>query len=297
VNILIITGGNSSERKVSLGSAKNVKEALQKKGYKVKLFDLRQGFDFLNNIVSEFEILFPVLHGEDGEGGRLHKYLTKFEKPIVGTRNYKALRKAWYKIQFKQFCENNGILTSPWKKVRLKKEILEFGFPSVLKSSSGGSSREVVILKDKKDLNSYAARKLLNSGLELFVEKYLPGVEVTAGILEGKALSLIEIVPPKGSWFDYKNKYSGVTQEIPHAPSLTEKLRKEVGAIAEKIHNTLDLGSYSRIDFMVSDNLPYAIEVNTIPGLTSESLLPKAARATGISFGDFLQILVKNSLR
>jgi len=78
---------------------------------------------------------------------------------------------------------------------------------------------------------------------------------------------------------------------------LTEKLRKEVGAIAEKIHNTLDLGSYSRIDFMVSDNLPYAIEVNTIPGLTSESLLPKAARAADISFGDFLQILVKNSLR
>lgn len=296
MNILIITGGNSSERKVSLDSAKNVKMALQKKGHKVKLFDLRQGFDFLNNIVSEFEVLFPVLHGEDGEGGSLHKYLNRFEKSIVGTKNHKALKKGWFKIPFKEFCEENNILTSPWKKVRSKNDLLKFGLPCVLKSTNGGSSKEVAILKDKKDLNSYAAQKLLGSNLKLFVEKYLPGVEVTAGILEGKALPLIEIVPPKGGWFDYKNKYSGVTREIPHAPSLTEKLRKEVGALAEKIHNTLDLGSYSRIDFMVSDNLPYAIEVNTIPGLTSESLLPKAAAAAGISFGDFVQILVKNSL-
>lgn len=292
MNVLIITGGNSSERKVSLISAKNVKKALDNKNHKVHLFDLRQGLTSLNNIAGEFEVLFPVLHGEEGEGGELHKHLNKFKTPIVGTKNHKAFKKGWFKIPFKQFCEEHEITTSPWKKVWNKKDLIDFGFPSVLKSSSGGSSKEVVILKNKNDLNSYAVRKLLNSNLDLFVEKYLPGVEVTAGILDGKALPLIEIVPPIGTWFDYKNKYSGVTQEIPHAPSLSEKLRREVGLIAEKIHNTLDLGSYSRIDFMVSNNLPYAIEVNTIPGLTSESLFPKAAKACGVAFEDLIHKLV-----
>ncbi len=291
MTVLIVTGGDSSERKVSLTSAKNVKKALHSKGHKAKLHDLRHGAPSYN-IVSEFDVVFPVLHGEEGEGGELHKHLAQFKTPVVGTKNHKAFNKGWYKIPFKQFCEENDVLTSPWKKVRTKNDLIKFGLPSVLKSTNGGSSREVVILKDKKDLNSYAVRKLLNSGLDLFVEKYLPGVEVTAGILEGKALPLIEIVPPKNGWFDYKNKYSGVTQEIPHAPSLSEKLRKEVSLIAEKIHNTLDLGTYSRIDFMVSGNLPYAIEVNTIPGLTSESLFPKAARAAGIEFPDLMHQLV-----
>lgn len=297
MKVLIITGGDSPERKVSLTSAKNVKAALEKKGHNIKLFDLRKGRSLLGSLVPEFDVLFPVLHGEDGEGGGLHKFLTKFEKPIVGTRNYEVLQKGWYKISFKEFCGENGILTSPWKRVGSKKDLLEFGLPNVLKSTNGGSSKEVVILKDKNDLNSYAFRKLLGSGFKLFVERYLPGVEVTVGILLGKALPLIEIVPPKGSWFDYKNKYSGKTQEIPHAPSLTSKLKKEVGLIAENIHNTLGLGSYSRIDFIVSDGKPYAIEVNTIPGLTSESLFPKAAKAQGIEFPDLMDRLVLSSIR
>src|SRR3989344_3001274 len=282
MRVLVVTGGNSSERKISLISARSVKEALLENNYKVKLFDLKEGYTKLKQLSKKFDVIFPVIHGEEGEGGKLHKFLSELGIPYVGG-DYKGYRKGWYKIPFKQFCQENNYPTSDWKKIKTKKDIKSFGFPCVLKSSSGGSSREVVILKSTSDLKSYLCNKLLNSNLPLFVEKFLPGVEVTVGILENKALPVVEIIPPKGEWFDYKNKYTGKTKEIINAPSINSKLQKLTGQIAEQIHQSLDLGPYSRIDFIVYDNTPYVLEVNTIPGFTSESLFPKAALAKGIS--------------
>lgn len=293
MRILIITGGGSSERKISFISAKQVQKALIKKGHEVELFDLKKGNSLLGKKVADFDVVFPVLHGEEGEGGSLHKFLCMFETPIVGTRNYKCLEKGWFKMSFKKFCEENGILTAEWKRIKAKKDILNFGFPCVLKSSNGGSSREVVILKNKEGLNTYSSRKLLRSGLDLFVEKYLTGIEVTVGILNNKALPIIEIIPPEDGWFDYKNKYSGKTGEILFAPSLAKDFQGKIQEIALEIHKKLDLGEYSRIDFIVSENKAYVLEVNTIPGMTQESLLPKAAKAAGIPFEDLCEKLVR----
>lgn len=293
MNILLITGGNSSERKISFMSAEQVEEALREKGHNVIVYDLKKGYDGIKELASKSQVLFPVLHGEEGEGGKLHKFLAQFKKPMVGTNNYKGLQNGWYKIPFKQFCQKHNILTSEWSLVKNKKDILDFGFPSVLKASSGGSSREVVILKSIQDLNLYSVKKLLNSRHELFIERFIQGVEATVGVLNGKALPVIEIVPPKGAWFDYKNKYWGKTQEIPFAPSVSKKIQKEIQDIAVSIHSVLDLGSYSRIDFIVAGDKAYALEVNTIPGLTSESLLPKAAKAAGIEFSNLIEKLIQ----
>lgn len=292
MKVLIITGGISSERRISFMSAGQVKKALEEVGHKVKLFDLKKGYGQLKKETLDFDVIFPVIHGEEGEGGALQKFLTTLGVPFVGG-DPEGFKKGWYKIPFKNWCDQHGVSTSPWKGVKSKEDIVKFGFPSVLKSSSGGSSKEVTILKHPKDLKSYICSKLLKSGLPLFVEKYLPGVEVTVGILNNKALPVVEIIPPKGSWFDYKNKYWGQTAEIPHAPSLTPKLRKAVQQIALKIHTSLNLGPYSRIDFIVSDGKPYVLEVNTIPGLTASSLFPKAAAAIGISFPKLMDKLVQ----
>ncbi|MFH1535466.1 MAG: ATP-grasp domain-containing protein, partial [Patescibacteria group bacterium] len=213
--------------------------------------------------------------------------------PFVGG-SWKGFKKGWYKIPFKKFCKKNNILTPPWSKVSNQKDIEKFGFPCVLKSSTGGSSKEVVILKSKKDLKNNLCRKLLKSNLLLFVEKFIPGVEVTVGILVDRALPVLEIVPPMGGWFDYKNKYSGETQEIVDAPSISVTMKKLVQQIALKIHQDLNLGQYSRIDFIVENNIPYVLEINTIPGLTSESLFPKAAQSAGISFPNLLDKIIKN---
>ncbi|PIR80408.1 MAG: hypothetical protein COU25_00160 [Candidatus Levybacteria bacterium CG10_big_fil_rev_8_21_14_0_10_35_13] len=295
MKILILTGGNSSERRISFLSAKNVKNALIENGHKVKVYDLRKGYESIKKISKDFDFLFPVLHGEEGEGGILHKYLSTIKKPIVGTRNYKGFEKGWYKIPFKKFCDKNGIKTAPWKVVKSKKDIFEFDFPCVLKASGGGSSREVIILKSKKDVLRLDIKKILNLTTSIFVERYFPGIEVTVGILNNKALPAIEIIPAKGEWFSYKNKYASTTKEIPFAPSLTPKQQILVQKIALKIHKSFKLGTYSRSDFIVYKNVPYVLEVNTIPGLTAGSLIPKAAKAAGISFNNFVEILLKNA--
>ncbi len=292
MKVLIVTGGTSPERKISLLSAKSVKAGLKAKGHIVQLFDLKKGEKQLKNLAKKFDVIFPVIHGEEGEGGKLQKFLSTLGKPFVGGAP-RGFKQGWYKIPFKRYCEQNNIPTSPWKKIFDQNGIIKFGFPCVLKSSSGGSSKEVVILKSSKGLKDPLCKKLLESNLPLFVEQYLSGIEITVGILNNQPLPVIEIVPPEGSWFDYKNKYSGATREIPHAPSLDKETKKLVQKIALQIHQTLDLGPYSRIDFIVTGRKPYVLEVNTIPGLTSQSLFPKAAQAAVILFPKLLDKIIK----
>lgn len=293
MKVLIITGGTSSERKISLISAKAVRGALEKNRYKVKLFDFKRGYPSLKKIIPDYDVIFPVLHGEEGEGGELQKFLSRQNKPFIGG-DWKGFKKGWYKVSFKKFCDQMKIPTANWQRVTTYNDITNFGFPSVLKSSSGGSSREVIILKSKKDLNK--VNKLLKFKTPIFVEKFLEGVEVTVGIVGDQALPVVEIIPPKGGWFDYKNKYSGATREIPNAPSLDLKIQHLVQKIALKIHSLLNLGHYCRIDFIVCDGTPYVLEVNTIPGLTEQSLLPKAAAAAGMNFPKFIEKLIRLAL-
>lgn len=292
MKILILTGGNSSERKISLTSARNVKKALKDNGHKVKLYDLRKGYDPIIKLSEKYDILFPVLHGEEGEGGTLHKYLSAVNKPIVGTKNYEGMKKAWYKIPFKEYCDSRNIPTAKWEIVKKDSKLLNF--PFVLKDSSGGSSREVMIIKSKKDLNKNQAKNILNSG-NTFIEEYLTGTEITVGVLNNKALPVLEIVPANDTWFSYKTKYDGSTKEIPFAPSVDPKIQKEAQKTALKIHQNFNLGTYSRTDFIVRNSIPFALEINTIPGLTSESLMPKAAKAAGFNFNKFLEILVSKA--
>ncbi len=295
MKILILTGGNSSERKISFMSAKNVKNALLKNGHNVKIYDLKNGYENIKYLAKGYDILFPVLHGEEGEGGKLHKYISKIKKPIVGGRNYKEFKKAWYKISFKRFCDKNKIITSPWKIVKNDKDVLNFGFPSVLKTSSGGSSKEVIILSSKADLQKQNYKKIFNLKIPTFVEKYLNGTEVTVGIVNGKAYPLLEIIPPKGSWFNYQNKYRNTSKEIPFAPSVDKKLQTKIQKLALKIYRSFDIGTYCRIDFIVNNNVPYVLELNTIPGMTPGSLLPKQAKAARISFNQLMEILIKSA--
>lgn len=295
MKILILTGGNSSERKISFMSAKNVRDALKENRHFVKLYDLKNGYQQIKTLAKDFDILFPVLHGEEGEGGQLHKFLSVINKPIVGTRNYKGLNQAWNKIPFKGYCDQNQIPTSAWKIIKNKKDVLQFGLPCVLKASNGGSSREVIILKNENDLNNSEVECIFNSNVPLFVEKYLKGTEVTVGILNKKVLPFIEIIPPIGSWFSYENKYKDTTQEILFAPSVSKDKQKEIENIVLKIQKHFNLGSYFRIDFMIYQNIPYALDVNTIPGLTPGSLFPKQAKAAGISFNQLMETLIKSA--
>ncbi|MFA5933353.1 MAG: ATP-grasp domain-containing protein [Microgenomates group bacterium] len=295
MNILLITGGLSSERSVSLISASEVKKALEKNNHHVQMFDIKNSAKKLSELINNCDVVFPVLHGEDGEGGELQKFLLKSGKPYVGG-DPKGLKLGWYKIPFKEFCDKNNIPTASWKKIKTIQDVIDFGLPCVAKSTNGGSSKEVAILKNSIDLKKKIFLNLFKLNQSLYTERFLPGTEITVGILGDKALPVVEIIPPEGSWFDFKNKYSGKTKEIVDTPNLSAKIKKQSQEIALKIHQTLNLGQYSRIDFIVVNDIPYVLEVNIIPGMTPNSLFPKAALAAGFTFPKLIQKLVELSL-
>lgn len=297
MKVLIVTGGRSSERKISLISAGAVKKALENQGYQTKIFDIKNGYKVLKKAQKDFAVIFPVLHGKEGEDGKLYKFLKLLNKPYIGS-HYKGAKIAFNKISHKKYCDQNKIPTAKWKIITTTQDIIKFGFPCVLKAPEGGSSREVTILDSVKDLGKSLTQKILNLSDKLYVEKKLEGIEVTAGILNNFALPLVEIIPPKDQWFDYKNKYSGETKEIVGAPSLTEEIKKYIQGLALKIHIDLNLGHYSRSDFIVAAGIPYILETNTPNGvgLTPNSLFPKAAEAIGLNFEQLVKHLVGISL-
>ena len=297
MKILIITGGNSSERKISLISAGAVKKALIENGHQVTLFDFKKGRAHLKKVIAHYDVIFPVMHGKEGEDGTLYQFLRSHRKPFVGS-DPKGAKISADKILFKKYCDKKKISTAPWNIVKTTERIAQFGFPCVLKAANGGSSHEVVLLHSKKDLSSAQVKKILKLKDSFFVEKLLRGTEITAGVMLSEALPLIEIRPPASGWFDYKNKYSGKTNEIPFAPSVEKKVQKQAQAIALKIHSDLKLGSYSRTDFIVQDGIPYVLEINTPGGvgLTPQSLFPKAAEAIGISFRDLVEKMLKGRM-
>lgn len=290
MKILIITGGSSSERKISLLSAKGVKDALLANGHEVIVFDFKRGYSQLRTTLTKCDLVFPVMHGREGEDGTLYQFLKTHKKPYVGSEP-KGAKIAFDKILFKKYCDKKGIVTAPWKVVKTKQDIIKFGLPCVLKATYGGSSHEVVLLHTEKDVLSTRVSKILALPYPCYVEALLEGTEITVGVLNNKALPVVEIIPPDAGWFDYSSKYSGKSREIPFAPSVDARLQKKAQAISLAIHKDLNLGSYSRSDFIVQNNKLYILETNTPGGvgLTPQSLLPKAAKAVGIRFEALIQ--------
>ena len=298
MKILIITGGSSSERKISLISARTVKKLLTLNGHSASLFDFKKGYRELKKVVPRFDVIFPIMHGKEGEDGTLYQFLYSAKKPFVGS-NPKGAKIAADKILFKKYCDKKHIPTASWRVVKNIDDIHCFGFPCVLKAASGGSSHEVALLHSEKNLLDPNVKKILKLDGSLFVERLIRGVEITVGVLLDKALPILEIIPPAGGWFDYENKYSGETKEVPFAPSIDRKLQQRAQKISLQIHRDLNLGSFSRSDFIIENGVPYVLEVNTPGGvgLTPESLLPKAAKAAGISFEKMLDLIILAGLR
>lgn len=295
MKILIVTGGISSERSISLLSAKQVKKGLVEAGHKIRMYDLIKG-PVIKTLVKDIDVIFPVMHGRQGEDGSLYKSFIKLGKPYVGCTP-KSSQIALDKIIFNKICDQQKIKKPEWKVVKNIGDIKKFGFPCVLKAATGGSSREVVILQSEKDLKKALVKKIFSLKDRFLVEEFIQGTEVTVGIVFGKVLPVIEIVPPESGWFDYKNKYSGKSQEIIDAPSLDQQTKKVIQKIALQINKKLNLSPYSRTDMIVADKTPYILEVNPPSGvgLTAESLLPKAAKAAGLTFSKLLDKMVRQA--
>lgn len=290
-------GGDSAERAVSLNSGQRVAEALRAQGCRVTTMDRRGG---ALDLPAGTEAVFIALHGTGGEDGEVQALLEKRGIPFTGSGS-KASRLAFDKVAAKRVFREHGLGT-PRELVLQKNQWngdhteSPAGWPVVVKPSRQGSSIGIRIVEQREQMSA-ALRAAFEQDDTVLVEEFIAGRELTVGIFEERALPVIEICPKQG-WFDYHNKYTeGATDELVPAP-IEPALAQRVQAEALQAHRILGCRDMSRADFRVdADGRTWLLEVNTIPGMTATSLLPKAAAAAGIDFANLCLALVRSALK
>lgn len=288
MKILIVYGGFglSSESNVSKMSGKEVFEACKKIGIDVQEFELnKDNIDLLKSEILNYDIVFPVLHGAFGEDSQIQKILDDSNISYIGSGS-ESSKLCFNKMSTKELLEKNHINTPKWKIVKNMEDVEELEFPVVLKPICGGSSLGIEIFKNKESLMKF------NITEPFLAEEYIEGREITIGILGNEALPVIEIIPPKEGWFDYKNKYSGSVREIVSPDSIDIRIQKEAQKLALDVHALCDCRHLSRVDMLLRDNKLYVLEINTMPGMTSKSLYPKAAQAVGLDMEGLISKLL-----
>jgi len=304
LTIALLSGGASSEREVSLDSGDQVYEALNKAKYDIRRYDPTTDLVRLVNDAPGIDAALIILHGAFGEDGTVQGLLDLLGIPYQGS-GVLGSAVAMNKLAAKQLYEQAG-LPIPAYVVSRRSEGIDpeavlnrLGLPLVVKPVVGGSSVGITIVRHAEML-----RKAVEAGWEhdpaVLIETFIPGIEITGGVIGNEALEalpLIEIIPDKSrEFFDYTAKYTpGVSEEICPA-RIDPELTAEAQRLALQAHRTLFCRGYSRTDMMLRGRDIFILETNTIPGMTATSLLPRAARTAGYSFGRLLDRLIELSL-
>ena len=300
LKIAVVCGGFSTEREVSLRSGKAVYDSLCHKGYKnVNLFDLTK-----ENVVEllklEIDIVYLALHGKGGEDGSIQGLLDLAGIPYTGS-NVATSAICMNKILTKRFlCSANfptaQFVTICKEDIKNKKQLEEtliakFGFPMVIKAPSQGSSIGVTIVKERDNLFNSIVQTFQYED-EVLVERFIEGVEVTLPILGNNELLILPEVEIEttNDFYDYEAKYvKGESQHIIPA-RISEGIRDNLRDLGQSIYKSIGCRGLSRIDFIIDKSgQPWAIEINTLPGMTETSLFPDAANKIGVSFGDLVE--------
>ncbi|HNX37839.1 MAG TPA: D-alanine--D-alanine ligase [Candidatus Cloacimonadota bacterium] len=306
--IIVLKGGTSPEREVSLNSASAVVAELHSLGHEVLELDPAE-YPCLDELLlrireASADLIFIALHGGDGENGRLQAAFELAGFEYTGSDS-KASMLCMDKYISKLVVKGEGIPVPDC--VLMRYDMLEdygdpadyqgiidkLGMPLIVKPNDAGSSVGISLVKDVKQLKP-AITEAFNYCGTILLEQYIPGRELTVTVISGKAQPVVEIKPLDG-WYDYRNKYTkGKTEYI--APAELEPQESELLQLyAEKIWKATGIGNYARIDFRYDGDKAYFLEVNTLPGMTSLSLTPMAARAAGMSFGELITKIIEST--
>ena len=276
--VALLKGGPGKERDVSLRSATAVAKALHICGAEVHEIDVT-GPEF--RLPEGTELAFNIIHGTFGEDGQIQEILSQRGIAYTG-EGINGSRTAFDKIRTKECFDRAGVPTSTWHSIRAG-ESPRLQLPYVVKAPQQGSSVGVHIVRNAESLAS-ALEDCFKYGDEVLVEAFFPGRELTVGILGNTALPVVEIVPKDG-FYDYDNKYtSGASEYFVPAP-LSPEVALRIQETAQAAHRALGLEVYSRVDILLApDGSMSVLEINTIPGMTELSLLPKAAAVAGLDY-------------
>ncbi len=340
MRVVVLAGGISTEREVSLSSGKMIYEALKKNGHQVILLDVYLGYTgddteyifekeedwvkeigavgeknpdieavkalradgdrnfFGPNVITlcqAADVVFMALHGENGENGKIQACFDLMGIRYTGT-DYLSSALCMDKGLAKELFDYHGIPTP--KGVRLGRgeaDARSVPFPCIVKACCGGSSVGVCVARNEEEYG-LALQEGFRYDREVIIEQYIKGREFSVGVMDGRALPVIEIAPLNG-FYDYKNKYqAGSTVETCPA-LLSERKTKEMQHLAEQVFRVLRLKNYARMDFMMSEEEEiFCLEANTLPGMTPTSLLPQEAKAIGMSFEELCERILEASL-
>ena len=340
MKIVVLAGGTSTERDVSLVTGSMIYKALQENGHEVVLLDVYLGYEEADyervfalkkdwsekigaissenpdiaqvkalrkdnpecaigphviDICSKADIVFLALHGQNGEDGKIQAMFDLMDIKYTGT-DYLSSAIAMDKAISKEFFIKNQIPTPNGITVAEGEAVDWNYYPCIVKVNCGGSSVGVYRADDETQLQD-ALAKAFTFEKRVLIEEFIEGREFSIGVLDGKALPIIEIAPKVG-FYDYKNKYQAGSAIETCPAELSDEVTRAMQACAEKVYEALRLQTYVRIDFrMNSKEQFYCLEANTLPGMTPTSLLPQEAAAVGMDFHALCEEIIRISMK
>ena len=293
--IAVLMGGPGSEREVSLATGRGVSKALRSLGADVVDVDVA---DANFQLPGDVDLGFITIHGTFGEDGQIQKILEDRGVAYTGD-GVEASKTAFDKIRSKKKFREHKVTTPEWE-IIASGERPRIPLPIVVKAPRQGSTVGVVIVKNEKELDS-AIAEAAKYDEELLIEKFVPGRELTIGILGDQALPILEIIP-KGGFYDFATKYpflnpqAGASAEHICPAKIEAGKTREIQELALRAFRSIGLKVYARIDVILSESgEPFVLEANTIPGMTEASLLPEAAAAAGIQYVDLCRRIIELS--
>ncbi len=307
INVAILAGGSSVEREISLKSCENIAANLDKEKYDIKIYELPKdgSSQWAEQLIKDRpDIVLSALHGGNGENGSLQGFLHCLGIPFAGSRvlssalcmdkkTAKTVMTAAHIQVPADVCIRRGK-----RLIDYAEEIRQIGFPLIVKPNRGGSSIGIAVANNMAELEAAVNNIVEKYDDDVLAEKYIQGQEITCAVAESKngveVMAVLD-VNKSGDIFDYEAKSQSSTPlgDISNMPLFMQDMVK---AIAVKTYNELKCRGYACVDMIVKDEQIYVIEVNTLPGLTDKSLIPRAAQICNVSFGEFLDRLIEFEL-
>ena len=290
----VLMGGPSEEREVSIATGKAVIKACAENGY------IATEFGFTNNYKKHLKklktqnIIFNALHGGIGENGKIQAWLDKNNIKYTGSGAI-ASSLCMDKAASKEIAKRNGIETPDWQLIEKATQKVKISLPFVVKPNDQGSTVGLSIVKNDQSIQS-AIDMAFQHGNKIIIEKFISGRELTMPIINEDAYPIVEI-NPKNNYYDYECKYTPGMSEYSCPADLEQNLVKKIESNTIKLFQKFDCSVYARADYILDKSgVPYFLEMNTLPGMTSTSLLPKSAYARGQSFQKLIRYIIELSL-
>jgi len=289
--VAVLFGGNSDEKEVSLHTGLAVIEAI-KKDYEIVSINMGDEYSDLYKKLIDVDVVFIALHGGYGEDGRLQKYLDKHSIQYTGSGSL-ASSIAMDKNKTKIIAKKHNVPVIEWEMINKNSNSIntKLEYPLIIKPNDGGSTIGIYYVENINKLKSSVSSAFSYSD-NLMIEKYIKGREISVPILDNQILPLIEILP-SGFIYDYDSKYKANGSKYIVPAKINDKLVRLISEAALSVYRAIGCRHYARVDFLLDNNEYFLLEINTLPGLTSTSLIPKSANHVGLSYRKLVKSIIK----